>query len=377
VEGTSVDRSFFVWKPAFGPENGAAAVTTAESTASAIFAAPLLAAALSAIAIAGLRRLALPPDVPNDRSLHTRPVPRGGGYAVWIGFVPVALLFAPAFAGGWLGWLPAWAALVIVSAIDDVKAVGVIPRLLVHAAAALWTATWLASDAAIDGGALAFVAMTAAFALAIAWSVNLYNFMDGTDGLAATMAAIGFLAYGVTALAVGQSATAASARASAPALVALAAAVLPFLAVNRPRASMFLGDVGAVPLGFIAAAFGIGGVVAAWWPAWFPLLVFLPFVADATLTLALRAGRGERLWQGHRSHFYQRLHQLGAGHGGTLAGYGIAMVGTASTAVGCRLWAPASGWWALAAWSVVVVMLFAAIDYHWRRNTTAASPSAQ
>ena len=112
--------------------------------------------------------------------------------------------------------------------------------------------------------------------------------MDGTDGLAASMGAIGFAAYG---LATGDPAADPSGFAAAPALFALAAAIVPFLVVNRPRASMFLGDVGAVPLGFLAAVFGIAGVAGRWWPAWFPLLVFLPFIADATLTLARRARR--------------------------------------------------------------------------------------
>jgi UDP-N-acetylmuramyl pentapeptide phosphotransferase/UDP-N-acetylglucosamine-1-phosphate transferase len=160
-----------------------------------------------------------------------------------------------------------------------------------------------------------------------------------------------------------------SSRASAPAFFALAAALVPFLAVNRPRASMFLGDVGAVPLGFLAAAFGAAGVASRAWAAWFPLLVFLPFIADATLTLARRARRGERLWEGHRGHFYQRLHQLGAGHAGTLAVYATTMLGAAITAIACRAQAPAAGWWALAAWIAVVLILFATIDYHWRKKT--------
>jgi UDP-N-acetylmuramyl pentapeptide phosphotransferase/UDP-N-acetylglucosamine-1-phosphate transferase len=183
------------------------------------------------------------------------------------------------------------------------------------------------------------------------------------------MGAIGFAAYG---LATGDTANPSG---SAPALFAAAAAIVPFLVVNRPRASMFLGDVGAVPLGFLAAVFGIAGIAGRWWPAWFPLLVFLPFIADATVTLARRVRRRERLWEGHRGHFYQRLHQLGAGHGGTLAIYASAMVGTAATAVGCRLWAPAAGWWALAAWIAVVLMLFATIDYHWRKKTNVPSPT--
>ena len=345
----------------------------------ALFAAPALAATVSAIALWLLQRAAhaLPPDIPNVRSLHALPVPRAGGYAVWLGFLPAALVFEPPFPGGWTGWLPAWAAMAAVSAIDDVRAVPVLPRLAVHAGAALWTAAWLTSGwqggPSGPAGAMLF---TVALALMIAWSANLYNFMDGTDGLAASMGAIGFAAYGVAGLAHPGSvigAGAPSPEASA-ACFALAAAIIPFLAVNRPRASMFLGDLGAVPLGFLAGAFGAAGVAGDRWPAWFPLLVFLPFIADATLTLARRAQRRERLWEGHRSHFYQRLHQLGAGHGGTLAAYVAAMAGTSATALGCRVWAPAAGWWALAAWIAVVLMLFATIDYHWRKKTNIPAP---
>jgi len=282
-------------------------------------------------------------------------------------------VFPPGLPVDWKTWMPGWAALVVVSAIDDVREVRVLPRLAVHAMAAVWAAGWLVArwegvpDTPI-GAATAAVAL----ALVIAWSANLYNFMDGTDGLAASMGAIGFAAYG---LATGDPTADAADSSAAPTLFAAAAAIFPFLAVNWPRASMFLGDVGAVPLGFLAAVFGIAGIVSHGWPAWFPLLVFLPFIADATLTLARRARRRERLWEGHRSHFYQRLHQLGAGHGGTLAIYASAMVGTAATALGCRVWAPAAGWWALAAWIAVVLMLFATIDYHWRKKTTLASPT--
>ena len=196
--------------------------------------------------------------------------------------------------------------------------------------------------------------------------------MDGSDGLAATMSITGFAAYGLAALAPDASPASAAA---APASFALAAAVLPFLAVNKPAATMFLGDVGAVPLGFLAAAFGASGVVAGGWPAWFPLLVFLPFVFDSTLTLARRVVRGERLWEGHRGHYYQRLALLGAGHRGTLAAYAALMVGTATSALACRYLAPSAGWWALAAWSAVLLMLFATIDYHWRKKNSIPASS--
>src|SRR5262245_57725715 len=111
----------------------------------AVFFAPLLAATLSAVGILLLRRttLPLPPDIPNDRSLHVAPVPRAGGYAIWLGFLPAALVYAPDVPGGLAAWLPAWLALAVVSGLDDRGEVGVVPRLTVHALASLWTAAWL------------------------------------------------------------------------------------------------------------------------------------------------------------------------------------------------------------------------------------------
>jgi UDP-N-acetylmuramyl pentapeptide phosphotransferase/UDP-N-acetylglucosamine-1-phosphate transferase len=327
-----------------------------------------LAFALSAAGMWLLRRAraGLPADVPNARSLHGAPVPRAGGYAIWIGFVPVALAFPPTVPGGWLGWLPPWVVLAAVSGRDDVREVGIGARLAVHALAACWTGVALARDTALlDGsGWMAALAAAAGIALVIAWCANLYNFMDGTDGLAGTMTAIGFASYGCAALM-----REAPLAHSAPAFFALAAASLPFLASNLPRASMFLGDVGAVPLGFLAAAFGIAGAIDARWPAWFPLLVFLPFAADATLTLVSRILRRERWWEGHRVHYYQRLARMRAGHGGTLVAYATLMAGAAATALACLAFFPAAGWWALAAWSCIAGVLFATIDYHWRKKT--------
>jgi hypothetical protein len=87
------------------------------------------------------------------------------------------------------------------------------------------------------------------------------------------------------------------------------------------------------------------------------------------VTLARRALGGERFWEGHKTHYYQRLHQMGAGHAGTLAVYGALMAGTAGTAVACACLEPAWGGPALVAWCAVCALLFAAIDYHWRNHT--------
>jgi UDP-GlcNAc:undecaprenyl-phosphate/decaprenyl-phosphate GlcNAc-1-phosphate transferase len=313
--------------------------------------------ATAAVAIALLRRHArrLPQDTPNPRSLHEGEIPRAGGLAILTGILLAALVAPPPVPGSAWSWLAAVAAVAAVSFADDARGVPAALRLVVQLAAAMIVAAQM-----LD---LAGAPMTAfAVTLAIVWGANLFNFMDGSDGLAASMAIVGFSAYAI-----------AAAHAGAPWFphAAIAGAVLPFMAVNRPRASMFMGDVGAVPLGFLAAALGIAGVVQGTWPAWFPVLVFLPFLADATLTLAARALRGEPVWRAHRSHFYQRLNTLGAGHRGTLAVYAGLMLACAAFALACLILAPAHGALALAAVLAVHLTGFGLIDYHWRKQQAA------
>lgn len=317
-------------------------------------------------------------DLPNERSSHSAPTPRGAGLAIVLASVAGLLLLAIFRVTELRSVLVLGSGMLVVAAIgwlDDHASVPPRVRLTVHTVAAVLTVVALRGLPALRVGAGAvhlgaFGALVAV--LGIVWSINLFNFMDGIDGLAGTMGAMGFAAYAV-ASACGVQASPAGIR-SAPAFAALAAAMLPFLAVNLPPARMFLGDVGAVPLGYLAAAFGAAGVGEKLWAPWFPVLVFLPFVADASLTLARRIARGERLWEGHRGHYYQRLAQLCAGHAGALGVYACVMGGTALTAVLCHAGAPRAGWWALAAWCVVLIMMFAAIDYHWHKKTGIPSP---
>jgi UDP-N-acetylmuramyl pentapeptide phosphotransferase/UDP-N-acetylglucosamine-1-phosphate transferase len=286
----------------------------------------------------------LPLDVPNARSLHVRAVPRGGGLAIWVGWF-AGTLWLPG-ARPWLGPL---LAVIAVSLLDDLRGVPPAARLTVHlAAAAAWA--WLAGPALNPVVAV----------LAVVWMANLYNFMDGSDGLAGAMAVIGFGAYAAAAWLAGSVLV-------AP-LLALATAAVPFLLRNAPPARVLLGDVGAVPLGFLAAIFGITGWQERWWPAWFPVLVFLPFIADATATLVYRLLRGERIWQAHREHYYQRLVQIGWGHGRTLALYGALMVAIAGSSLVVLAWVPAAGIVLLIVWAAVLALVFAAIEYHWRRR---------
>jgi UDP-N-acetylmuramyl pentapeptide phosphotransferase/UDP-N-acetylglucosamine-1-phosphate transferase len=199
-----------------------------------------------------------------------------------------------------------------------VKGLSTIARLALHlgaAAAVLWL------DLEVDAP-LAF----AVLALALAWSANLYNFMDGSDGLASGMAVFGFGAYALAAYLAGAVALAAL-------CASIAAAALAFLLFNWHPARLFLGDVGSVSLGFLVGALGLQGWRIGAWPLWFPLLVFAPFMCDATLTLLKRLARRAPVWQAHREHYYQRLVQLGFGHRRTALIEYAAMAGCAALAL--------------------------------------------
>ena len=170
----------------------------------------------------------------------------------------------------------------------------------------------------------------AVLALATMWVTNLYNFMDGSDGLAGGMALFGFGAYALAAWLAGDAVFVVVA-------ASIAAAAAAFLVFNFPPAKVFMGDAGSIPLGFLAAALGILGWRAGHWPLWFPVLVFSPFIIDASVTLARRLLRGERVWRAHRSHYYQRLVQLGWGHRNTaLAEYALMAGCGAARALGAR-----------------------------------------
>jgi UDP-N-acetylmuramyl pentapeptide phosphotransferase/UDP-N-acetylglucosamine-1-phosphate transferase len=226
-------------------------------------------------------------DRPNERSLHRLPTPRVGGIGVMLAALPIAIVGG----GGELAAVLACAAvLALVSAIDDLRSLPIGVRLAAHIAAAALAVVELGPS-----GAISVVVV-----LAIGWMTNLFNFMDGADGLAGGMAMIGFSAYAYAAHAAGEMPLAAAS-------IALGAAAAGVLVHNFPPARVFLGDAGSIPLGFLAGALGLAGYARGAWPAWFPVLVFSPFIVDATITLARRVLRGERPWRAHRDHYYQRL----------------------------------------------------------------------
>ena len=285
-------------------------------------------------------------DLPNARSLHARPTPRLGGLGVLAGALPLIAWHADRE----LAVVLACAAfLAIVSLADDVRSLPVRVRLPAHFAAASVTVmlAWHGDAQLAAWAALAWI-------VAIAWLTNLFNFMDGADGLAGGMAAVGF---GALALAAHEASPA-----LALACAALAAACIGFLAHNFPPARVFMGDAGSIPLGFLAGALSFAGVSRSAWPAWFPLLVFSPFIVDASVTLVRRALRHEHVWRAHRSHYYQRLVGAGWTHRRlALGAYGLMLAAAVSALAALRV-GPAGRYVILAAWAVIYGLLLFAID---------------
>lgn len=246
-------------------------------------------------------------DHPNERSLHQQPVPRTGGIGVAAGIAVSVPLVSP------IEWWPLWlgaALLVGVSFVEDLAGLSILGRLAAHFLAAGALVSGLLAQGLEWGWAAVVI-------VPVVWMINLYNFMDGMDGLAGGMAVVGF---GFLALLswVGQHQPLMLVSAS------IAAAAGGFLLFNLHPARIFLGDAGSTTLGFLAAGLGLTGWHYGVWSLWVPLLVFSPFIVDASVTLARRLMRGEKFWQAHRSHYYQRLVLSGWSHRRTaLAEYGV------------------------------------------------------
>jgi UDP-N-acetylmuramyl pentapeptide phosphotransferase/UDP-N-acetylglucosamine-1-phosphate transferase len=295
-------------------------------------------------------------DVPNERSSHTLATPRGGGIALTGSVLLAWLLLGIA---GWvspivIGIALSTMLLAIVSWIDDLYSLSPALRLPTHALTvaigllillqtANRTSAWLGSKLHFAAAGLAWV-----------WWINLFNFMDGIDGVAAgEAAAIGLGLLLFAGLGVGVD----------PQLAWLAATILGaaigFLVWNWPPARIFLGDVGSTTLGYLTGFLLLGVAFDGHWRV--ALILPLYFVADATITLGRRLLRGERFWRAHREHFYQQAVRHGLGHAavtkrviaGDLVliacgwtaenGWGAIALATACVAVGVLLAALAAG----------------------------------
>jgi len=252
-------------------------------------------------------------DYPNERSLHSTPVPRTGGLAMCSAIFIVMPIIAVVLKAD-TSLIAILIGTLVVSAIsflDDRFTLNASIRLLVHVGVAallliagyslsvfempLWPWEWP-------------VAVGAGFSLLyIVWLINLYNFMDGMDGFAGGMAVIGFVTFAILGFQADETLY-------ATLCLVIAASALGFLIFNFPPAKIFMGDVGSSTLGFLVAVFSLWASRDGIFPLWIAVLIFSPFIVDATLTLFRRLIKGEKIWEAHRSHYYQRLVQLGWGH---------------------------------------------------------------
>ncbi|HYQ71073.1 MAG TPA: glycosyltransferase family 4 protein [Gammaproteobacteria bacterium] len=261
-------------------------------------------------------------DTPNDRSMHTRPTPRTGGIAILSGS-------AAGLAALWLhqdlvvaGWplFGAVIALALIAIVDDYHAIGIAPRLLVQfGAVALLLVHYRSPGSGLPLDMAAF--------LFLVWMINLYNFMDGMDGFATGMAIFGFATFAILGREAGQPEFAAGC-----AIVATACAG--FLLLNFPPARLFMGDIGSTVLGLLAGITILQAHRGQILPVWLGVLVFSPFIVDATVTLVLRMLRRERFWKPHKTHFYQRLVQKGWGHRRTVLAEYTLMLACCVSALG-------------------------------------------
>jgi UDP-N-acetylmuramyl pentapeptide phosphotransferase/UDP-N-acetylglucosamine-1-phosphate transferase len=295
-------------------------------------------------------------DHPNDRSLHRTPVPRTGGLGVLAGLtlaggVMVALGLD---SDAWVWLAPALVLVGAISFLDDCSEVSGRWRLVAHlgAAALLMGGGILWSDLVLPWGRwhLPPAVGLVLTGLYVVWMINLYNFMDGMDGFAGGMAVFGFGALAVLGWQGGDLAYA------APAAV-VAAAAGGFLTSNFPPARIFLGDTGSSTLGLLAAGLSLLGAQRGLFPLWAAWLAFSPFIVDATWTLLRRLSKGERLWEAHRSHHYQRLVLAGWGHRRTLLRASVLMVACAATAVAGAGMPAAEQTWLLAIWAGIYLLV--------------------
>jgi len=253
-------------------------------------------------------------DVPNERSSHVTVTPRGGGAAIvfavslaWISTIILSPTHRVALVWPFLASLTVAA----VGFIDDRRGLPARTRFAVHSIAALMVLFGTVDLGRPEVPLVGSVPLMAGVCmwLALVWFTNLFNFMDGIDGLAGMEGA--FVSAGI-ALCVFL--TSGALDRAALMCLATAGACLGFLGWNWPPARIFLGDIGSGFLGFMLGTLGLWMAAETHISLWVPMILFALFVTDATVTLLRRISLGECWYEAHRSHAYQRLSRRWGGH---------------------------------------------------------------
>lgn len=295
-------------------------------------------------------------DHPNERSLHSCPTPRGGGLAILTSILATWLVMAiMGTVNADMIWISFGAlAISAISFWDDHASLHPVYRLMVHIVIAgmLVYAGFYLTSLDLPGMVLNWSGQVGSFIslLFIVWMINLYNFMDGMDGFAGGMAAIGFGFFAALGWLAGD-------LQFAQVSLVVAGAAAGFLLFNFPPARIFMGDVGSSLLGFLAAVMSLWAARRNIFPIWTAVLIFSPFIIDATSTLIRRLWRREKIWRAHKSHYYQRLVRLGWGHKKTVAWEYVLMLACGFSALWSTSHSPASYWFALGAWTLIYGIL--------------------
>ena len=284
----------------------------------------------------------------NERTMHSGVIPKGGGLLLLLSAAISVSAFHPLAEFNWA----LVAGVVMLAAIswrDDTGHLPAAIRLPVHLAVASLFVWSLPVDARVFQGLLPVWLDAIVTVIALAWMMNLYNFMDGINGIvgAETVAiCAGYLLLGTFGGVMIS---------DVPLAAAILGASLGFLVWNlREKPLVFLGDVGSVSLGFLMGTFMIHLAVKGHWAA--ALILPSYFLTDATLTLLMRLSRGEKPWEAHRSHFYQRAAR---GLGAHLPVVGMMTLTNAGLIASAVFVAPSHPWLALLAVGLIVAGLLA------------------
>ena len=307
-------------------------------------------------------------DAPNERSLHVGQIPRTGGVAIVVSLIIGISHLLIRNSLQWPLAIGCGAVLLvsIISFLDDVYKLTPLFRLSVQvlAAATAISAGIKVSLIHLPGIVypLPYIFTVVFSLLFIIWMTNLYNFMDGMDGFAGGMAVVGFSVLGYLGLRADDIGY-------AGVCFAVAAASAGFLVFNFPPARIFMGDTGSSTLGYMVGILGIWADKDNIAPLWVTMLIFSPFIVDATVTLVRRLLAGEKVWQAHRSHYYQRLVQAGWGHRRVvLCEYLVMLAAAGSAILAVHYSKELVQWSVLLVWAAIYIALAWSVDRIWQAS---------